>query len=221
MIDIKENIAESIIDILENNEVEEEVKIIAPAVDVKAVIFGMVLGAFLGIVWRLCTVIYSGKLQFSYELSQVYNIPSLGIYRIPQKTDIITRWLYMLKYQEEAMISAEAAADFICTNLEMLCKRENLRQICCCGTQMKNIEPRFLELIREKMKDIGVIVLYLDDIRHDPVTLRTSSDSGIVILIEQVGLSSYQGIREEMGIMEREKVNVAGCICIDKRWAYV
>ena len=213
---LKASMTERQLNILENNDIEEEIEIIKPTLNVENVVLGMFLGAFLGVMWKISKVILSGKLQFPYELSQIFGLSPLGIYRIQKKKGMISRWLYSMKYRNEGPLFAEETIDFICANLEMLCKRENLQQLYCCGTQMKAVEKSLLDAVREKMEGVGIIVSYLDDIRHDPITLKRASEGGSIILIEQVEMSDYQEIKEELGILKREDVKILGYICIDE-----
>ena len=103
----------------------------------------------------------------------------------------------------------------VCGNLELMCKRENITRICLTGSEMEKIrktEESALQSILERLSGAGIQVLPVDNICYDMTSMRTVSEVGAVVLMEQSHESIFQEIDKELMLLNQNEINVVGAI---------
>ena len=199
----------------EGNEEEPAVTAVRPSVSVKYIVLGVLAGIFLGVVWVVCKVLFTNRLQFANDLTNLYGLRSFGSYRTEKKRFVVDAFLWKLKTRKEKKLTQEEYLDIICANLELICKSANISRLYLCGTVMEQIGAKLPESIADKLKGAGIDVLCGNDVRYDMRSLRDMKEVGNAVLLEQVGVSGYQEIEKELKVLQEQQVEILGCICVE------
>lgn len=199
----------------EENEEKPVVTAVRPSVSVKYIVLGVLAGIFLGVVWVVCKVLFTNRLQFADDLTNLYGLRSFGSYRTEKKRFVVDAFLWKLKTRKEKKLTQEEYLDIICSNLELICKSANISRLYLCGTVMEQIGAKLPESIADKMKGAGIDVLCGNDVRYDMRSLRDMKAVGNTVLLEQVGVSGYQEIEKELKAIKEQQVEILGCICVE------
>ena len=69
----------------EEKEEKQAVTAVRPSVSVKYMVLGVLAGIFLGVVWVVCKVLFTSRLQFADDLSNLYGLRSFGSYRTERR----------------------------------------------------------------------------------------------------------------------------------------
>lgn len=199
----------------EENEEKPVVTAVRPSVSVKYIVLGILAGIFLGVVWVVCKVLFTNRLQFADDLTNLYGLRSFGSYRTEKKRFVVDAFLWKLKTRKEKKLTQEEYLDIICANLELICKSANISRLYLCGTVMEEIGAKLPESIADKLKGAGIDVLCGNDVRYDMRSLRDMKAVGNTVLLEQVGVSGYQEIEKELKAIKEQQVEILGCICVE------
>ena len=187
-----------------------------PSFSIKYLILGFLVGAFLAVLWVCAKVIFSSTLQSSEELSDLYGVRLLGCIRKEEKVSKIDEFLLKLKNRKRKKLSKEAAENILISNLELACKAENIQKIFLTGTEIEHVEKAWITAFTEKMKNVGIEVVYGENVCYSAAALRDAVEIGTAVLLEQSNQSIYDEISKEMKMLKEQNVRILGGICVEK-----
>lgn len=199
------------LEILSTDETIEET-IIKPEVHIKHIVFGFVLGIFLGIVWRICRVLFSATLQNGEELERVYDIKLLGIIENQKGSSGIDRWFKRISNKRH--MSEKDKFDMAISNIVVACQKEKCNKIYLTGSNIGKIEKEICNEIINKLDEEEINVVYGEDICYVAESYREMADVGFAIILEQEGVSVCQEIEKEIKSIVGQGTKLLGGVVI-------
>lgn len=187
---------------------------VKPGFSIKYLILGFLVGAFLAVLWVCAKVIFSSTLQSSEELSDLYGVRLLGCIRKEEKVSKIDEFLLKLKNRKRKKLSKEAAENILISNLELACRAENIQKIFLTGTEIEHVEKAWITAFTEKMQNVGIEVVYGENVCYSAAALRDAVEIGTAVLLEQSNQSIYDEISKEMKMLKEQNVRILGGICL-------
>ena len=184
-----------------------------PGIGVGNFVLGAIAGLFLAAVWITCEVLFASRLQTVEELSDMYGLRLFGTVHLAEKKDSgFDKYLQKLKNRHKKQMPQEAWIDIICSNIELVCRSENLKQVYLTGSEWEKLDAQMVEYITEGLKKADIRVSYGGNICYDMVSLRDVYEVGNVILIEQENVSIYREMEKEMKTLAEQKVQILGSV---------
>lgn len=197
----------------ENAPEVELVEPVKPGIGVGNFVLGAIAGLFLAAVWITCEVLFASRLQTVEELSDMYGLRLFGTVHLAEKKDSgFDKYLQKLKNRHKKQMPQEAWIDIICSNIELVCRSENLKQVYLTGSEWEKLDAQMVEYITEGLKKADIRVSYGGNICYDMVSLRDVYEVGNVILIEQENVSIYREMEKEMKTLAEQKVQILGSV---------
>lgn len=185
-----------------------------PSYSIKYLILGFLVGVLLVVLWVCAKVIFSSTLQNSEELSDLYGVRLLGCIRKEEKVSKVDEFLLNLKNRKRKKISRETAENILISNLELACRAENIQKIFLTGTEIEHVEKAWITAFTEKMQNVGIEVVYGENVCYSAVALREAVEIGTAVLLEQSNQSIYDEISKEMKMLKEQNVRILGGICL-------
>ena len=140
----------------------------------------------------------------------------LGCIRKEEKVSKIDEFLLNLKNRRRKKISREAAENILISNLELACRAENIQKIFLTGTEIEHVEKAWITAFTEKMQNVGIEVVYGENVCYSAAALREAVEIGTAVLLEQSNQSIYDEISKEMKMLKEQNVQILGGICVEK-----
>ena len=202
----------------EEEEADTEVVVQAPptkpSYSIKYLILGFLVGVLLVVLWVCAKVIFSSTLQNSEELSDLYGVRLLGCIRKEEKVSKVDEFLLNLKNRKRKKISREAAENILISNLELACRAENIQKIFLTGTEIEHVDKAWITAFTGKMQNVGIEVVYGENVCYSAVALRDAVEIGTAVLLEQSNQSIYDEISKELKMLKEQNVRILGGICL-------
>lgn len=202
----------------ESEEEAEELIVIPekPAFRVKYLVLGFMAGVFAVVLWVCCVAIFTGKLQNSQDLEKMYELRLFGNIRKKKKEPAgLDKVLLNIKNRKQKQFSEEASFQFLVSNLELTCKAEKATEIFLTGTEIERMERAWIDRFMARMDEQGIHVTYGENVCYDAATLRSASEMGHAVLLEEVGTSIYDEIAKEIKTLREQNVRILGCIGVE------
>lgn len=214
-----EQLAEIEMMVKEDDEEEEDapevelVEPVKPGIGVGNFVLGAIAGLFLAAVWITCEVLFASRLQTVEELSDMYGLRLFGTVQLTEKKSSgFDSYLLKLKNRHKKQMPQEAWIDIICSNIELVCRSENIKQVYLTGSEWEKLDAETVEHITEGLKKADIRVSCGGNICYDMVSLRDVYEVGNVILIEQENVSIYREMEKEMKTLAEQKVQILGSV---------
>lgn len=184
----------------------------AASVDYKYPLIGFVLGVFLVAAWIFCKSAFSSRLQSTDELEQLYHLRLLGVLQNRREAAGLDRLLLNIKNRNHKQISEETEFRVMTSNLELICKANDVHSLFLTGTEIERMSRAWVEQFTARMKESGVDVVYGENVCYDEAALRKAAETGCAVLVEMCGGSIYSEIEKEIKTLTEQKVTILGCI---------
>lgn len=199
----------------EKENISQNSELVKPQIEVKRVIFGFLLGLFVGMAWIVCKVVFSVKLQTSEELEELYGIRVFGVIEKPAKTGMVDKLLLKLKNRGKKQLSNKMVVDLILSNIVLECERRKCTTIYLTGSEVEKMEKELLEQLIHGLESEGLNVVCGENILYVPENLKKMSSVGNVVLLEQTALSVYQEIEKEVKTITDQGAVLIGGVVVD------
>ncbi len=200
-------------DQVENGD-DEEIESVSQ-VGLSNAILGFVIGVFLRIVWIVCGVLFSPKLQRIEELEEMYGVRSLGVISDIKLHGFIDKWLFKFKNRKEIQLSEGIVLQMIVSNIELACQRKKTTKIYLTSSDIEKMDQRFMSSIIDGLKEYGIEAIYGKNINYVAEAVRQMTKIGLVIVVEQTDVSLYTEIERTLKAIEQQEVDLVGGIGIN------
>ena len=198
---------------------EGEEAVIVPEfqpISIKYIVLGMFIGIFLSALVYFFKYIFSAKLRYKDDLFDLFQIPLLGYLphyekygKAGSKAD--TKLAQMF-WKQEFRFSEEERMDMICTDLQLSMNQKNLRQICCLGTAP--IDETVVQKMQQHFPEENELTILPKPIINSPSELQNLVQYDGVVLIETIGKSLYEDIKQELEYCARYEIPVLGYLVV-------
>lgn len=184
----------------------------------KYVLLGALAGLFFACAGIFLSLLFTKRLQSTKEITRIYGLHLLGeVSLINDKKKLfylIDRQILKWKNRKKKILSYEQQLQRICINLELACRQAKINHIYISGSEMDKIDHKIIQNMKDQMSKAGVEIHWGMNINYDVNSLRQLVDIGNVVFMEQAHLSLYEGIRDEVSLAEKQRINILGVIGI-------
>lgn len=199
---------------LEQDELEEElVEPVYPSFDKKYPILGFIGGIFLACVWLAMVYIFNNKLERSHELTEYFDLKHVGTVFHDKKRKGLDAFLWKCRMRNQKTMDYDTSLELVCSNVELMCQKAESKTICLTGTEIEKLEDA--ETIAKKLEKAGIIVHVCGDVCYDQKAMRKIADTGVVVVLEQVGVSIYKEIDRQLERLNQSGIQVLGAIGVE------
>jgi len=186
---------------------------------IKYAIAGFILGSFLALVVIATVFLMSDRLLGTKELRSRYNLRVLGIMERSSKKRLfgfIDQFINKLVGISNVKIEEKEAVKRICANLKAFLTMENISNcnIMLTGTtDIKNIEALYNKISSELMISAGKL-MFGGNISYTAETINKVADCNAIVIVEEIGQSTYTEITKEIENIKDLNKKVIGIIII-------
>ncbi|MDD6069907.1 MAG: hypothetical protein PUC12_03725 [Clostridiales bacterium] len=192
-----------------------QVQAVKPPFPIQDVGLGFVIGLAFAIAVLVCCEMLSKRLQETEELVNFYRLRQFGTLIEKSHVKGVTGFLYRLKNRNKKFLTPEELVQMVSSNLELYCVNEKITKLFLTGSEIQQVDKEWIAKITEYLKVKNIQVVYGENIAYDASAMREASETGNVVLVEIAGISIYQEIEKELGMLKDWNVNVIGCIGVE------
>lgn len=185
---------------------------VKPGFSTKYLVLGFALGVILSAMWSVCQVLFAGRLQNTAEVFDVYGVRLFGSVQTASKKTGIDAFLLKLKNRNRKQMTEDEQLEMIASNIELVCKNDSLQQIYLTGSEWEKLDSQLRDKISEALSKTGIKVMIGGNVCYDMKSMRSANEIHNVVLIEQVGVSAYKEIEQEIRLLGEQGVKVLGCV---------
>ncbi len=197
---------------------EELEELDSPRVSVKFLILGIMVGIFLVCAWIVCKMIFSTKLQKSEEIHNMYGIHMLGEINISNQKkrflSSIDRMLLSLKNKGKKKIAQEQQIKVIATKIALSCKQKEISSIYMTGSEYEKANKTIIEQLKREFLAQNIEVNDGGNMAYDASSLKSGIENGHLLLVEQLGISAYREIEDELKLIKEHHGDLLGVIVL-------
>ena len=207
-----ENMAEAVREL-------EEVTVPTPAVNVKCVLLGMILLAFIYVFYLFLKYILNNKLRITDDIKKIYDLPQLGM--IPQGVSqkklfaFVDGWILKLRDHNKRTFSEEEATGLATVAVKMQAKKEGLDAVYCIGCNLKEKSLQVAEQIQTTLKEDGISITILNNVLYNQESMEQLQGAKAVFLLEKAGETLYDEIVKELELLQRQGIKVLGAVVVE------
>lgn len=194
---------------------KEPAEVAAPHFSKKYVLLGFVLGVFLACAWIACKAIFASKLQNREELESQYHLRMLGAYESPRVFKGLDKLFNRWRHCNEKALAAEERTDIICSNIAILCEKSEHKSVSVTGTCVCEANRQLFDRIAAELKKRGIDAEVEENIIYNTSALKDVTKSGAAVIVEQVDVSRYREIEQELITLKGNDIAVIGCVGIE------
>lgn len=199
---------------LEEDELKDElVEPVYPTFNKKLPILGFIGGIFLACVWLAMVYIFNNKLERSHELTEYFDLRQAGTIYHDKKRNGLDAFIWKCKMRNQKIMDYDTSIDLVCSNVELMCEKADSHAICLTGTEIEKMTD--VQTIVKKLEKAGIAVHVCGDVCYDQKAMRRVSDVGIVVVIEQAGVSIYKEIDRQLERLNQNGIQVLGAIGVE------
>lgn len=205
----------------EDNEGEEKpaITIIQPSVSKKNVLLGMVLFAFLYVLYIYVKYILNVRVRVTDNLAAIYEVPELGVISVKSDSKklfaFVDNWIYKLRDWNKRKFTTEEAIGLASVAVKMAAKKADLDEVCCLGCNLKDNAMTVVEVIQNILKDADISMKVLNNVLYDQETLEQLLSARGAFLLERAGETLYDEISREIELLRRQEIIVLGIIILE------
>lgn len=195
------------------------VSVLTPSVSIKYVFMGMVLFAFLYVLYLFLQYIFNNKLRATDDIRQLYNVPLLGsIPRTAGKRKVfafVDTWIMKLRNRNKRIFSDEEATGLAAVAVKMAARKEGVTEVYCIGCDVKGHVLDIAEKFKKTLKEDNINLSILNNALYDQEALGRLSSARCVFLLEQAGATLYDEIARELELLQRQEIKVLGVVMVE------
>mgnify|MGYP002544974701 CR=1 FL=1 len=202
--------------VLENLKAETPVAEITQTTVLKSTIKFFVVGCFggalLAIILGFFSDMMSKKLYDEKELKEEFHLKCLGgAVILPQKKNVVDRLIDNL-YRKKIELSDAEWVDYIFSRV----KSEELKEksLLITGSILPLKEKEKLNRLVEKIKEEGIEVILSNSVVSDAEVIRDLERFYNIVLVERIGSSDLNLVKEEIEILKGLNKNILGFILV-------
>ena len=179
---------------------------------IKFFVVGCFGGALLAIILGFFSDMMSKKLYDEKELKEEFHLKCLGgAVILPQKKNVVDRLIDNL-YRKKIELSDAEWVDYIFSRV----KSEELKEksLLITGSILPLKEKEKLNRLVEKIKEEGIEVILSNSVVSDAEVIRDLERFYNIVLVERIGSSDLNLVKEEIEILKGLNKNILGFILV-------
>lgn len=195
---------------------QDNTLIVSPSLNVKYIVFGMVLFVILYVVYITVKCIFNTKLQLMDDVNTLYHIPLLG--KIPQETSkkrwfgFVDRWVMRICNHNIRVFSKDEAIGLVSVALKIQMKKQEMSTVYCIGCNMGTHSMQLAEQIQSILSKEEITVNILDNILYNQEVMEKLQGAKAVFLMEKIGETLYDEVAKEKELLQRQDIKILGIV---------
>lgn len=203
----------------DNTEDTQELAVVppTPAVRVKYILLGAVLGAFLVCMVRAMMYILSGRLKAEDAADAYVGVTSLGCIEEEKKQAAgafgrLDAWIDSFSKRNYGNLTKEQQIEMVVSNISLYCEKGDMKTIYL-NSSVNCTEEKGKE-IKQLLKEKGLEVREGFSILQDAKALEDMSRADGVVFLEQAGKSRYEALQREVHLCKEHGKAVIGLVVL-------
>ena len=183
----------------------------------RAIVLGFAIGVVLVCVWEGLKYILNGRVKTEEELQRMYSIRIISTIRPEAESSSrvfgrIDAWLNKLRFKYKG--TAEAQLQMTRANILLLCKKENINNICLTSDSMEEVVMKEGEMISEWLKKEGISATYEPNVIYSAAALEHMAEAGNAVIMAKSGYTRYKEFEQELMLCANQAIQMLGVIFI-------
>lgn len=202
-------------------EEEDTAPVAVPAfrpIQVKYLVLGALMGAFLVCAWVAVRYLFSSRLRLAEDLEINYRVPVLGVFpaQAGKKKALggVDRWLLSLFGKKEGALSQETVVQLVVAQVKAAAAKSQIRTVYLTGTGRSTEGKELQSCLCQALQKEGISAAEGNSILLDAQSLEQMARSDGVILVEAVHASRYGEVQEEVALCRRYQAAVLGSVVL-------
>ncbi len=190
-----------------------------PGFSIMYMVLGAMLGIFLVCAWAACKMIFAVRLQSSEEMGRLYGVRLLGEIAVPGNgkkrfLSVIDDFILRLKNRRKKKTTTDQQIEVISANVALSCKKHGFDSVFMTGSEYERADKALLDKLKQKLKGCGIKIQDGGNMLYDVPSLNAGMENGHIILVEQLGMSTYDEIYAELNLIKEYQGEVLGVIVL-------
>ena len=197
---------------------EELEEVDEPGISLMYIILGGMAGVFLVCFFIACKMIFASKLQSSEEIRNLYGMRLLGeIEPLEQKKrflSVIDNLILNLRNRGKKKIAPEQQIKLISASVALSCRQQGIDSIYMTGSEYDKVDKGIVDRLKKELSGQKIRVQDGSNMLCDASSLQAGVENGHIVLVEQKGLSTYEGIYAERDLVKEYKGEILGVVVL-------
>ncbi len=164
-------------------------------------IIGLILGIVAGMIYAYLTMLFSGRMEKTEELSGLYGMNQAGyIYR--KRLIPIDSVISKLKKGKNRPKDNKTAIKLLSDGIGAICKKENISKLVIASTSLKKQDEAALNELKDILKSSGIEVANVGNLLKDDTFKESINKADAVVLAETVAVAKNRYINQEQQLVE-------------------
>lgn len=183
-----------------------------PSISLKFLIIGLLAGAFLAV--GFCSLIYimSGKLHTADDLESMWGVKTYTRKTAEKKLFCVDKLIYEIKNKGVHLFKDEELIDVLKAEIQILAEKQGLKRFFATGTELSEADKQLMEKLQAALAGTDLSLTVGSNAVYNPASMALLADADAVILLEQIGESSYAEICRELQQCAEKDIPVMGCV---------
>ena len=190
-------------------------------ISMKQVVFGMVLGAVLSVVYIFLAYILCGTLRLPGEVEKLYGMGMLGTVREEGKKKSvfapIDSLIWNLEYRKEKRGSIAEELELAAASIYIQCQKYGYNTVYISGSCISKIAAETLEGLKKVLAVHGLSVEIGENVSENAESLLAAAKAGNVLLVEKKRESAYKNILKCVQTCGTNHIQVLGSVIVEKQ----
>lgn len=183
-----------------------------PFVSMKYVIIGLFVGAFLAAGFWSLIYIMSGKLHTADDLESMWGVKTYARKPAEKKLFCVDKLIYEIKNKGVHLFKDEELIDVLKAETQILAEKQGLKRFFATGTDLSESDKQLMEKLQAAIAGTDLSLTVGSNAVYNPASMALLADADAVILLEQIGESSYAEICRELQQCAEKDIPVIGCV---------
>ncbi len=195
----------------------EPVEVIPAHVEVKDVLMGAVLFAFLYAGIFAVAYILDNKIKLCDNLEKLYQIPQLG--KIPEAGSgkkklfsFVDRRIRAFGNRGMRKLTGEEAVNLAAVSVRLIAQANNLTSLSLIGCNMTEDTLADCKRLEQLLDQEGIAVTVLNNVLYEETAMEQLGWVEAAVLVERAGATFYSEIDQELALLYRQNILVLGGI---------
>lgn len=188
-------------------------------INIKYVLFGAIIAAFLYALWLFIIYIFDTKIRYTDNLQELCGIPQLGLIPAPESSKklfgFIDKWLLSLRNHGKRQFTLEEVLDLTSVAVKISAGKESLTEISLIGCCLKGRSLDTCEKIKKQLIKDNIQITILNNVLYDAQAMNELENAKGVVLVESIGSTLYNELVEELELLKRQKIIILGGVLVE------
>lgn len=199
-------------------ELTEVNKMTKPGLSVKYILLGMILAAFVCVLYYLLKYILCAKLRSVDDLQDIYGLPELGHISLmagkKKFLEVVDRKILAIRNYGHRQFTTEEAIELTIAAIKIVAEKKEIQNLAMIGCGIKEEKQEVCNKIVDRLGREGIKVSLVNNILYDAVSMEKLSGIQGAVLVGISGETFYNELLDEKNLLARQEIEQLGAILI-------